>query len=143
MARKLTPKMNEEVKVNEEAEVVDVAEVEVVISEDEDTAELPEDEELDVAEDIVIEDQEEKEEPTEYNVGIPALDKKMDVSIDAEALKVVVPEPVAPKNERVRMRVKHACNIGGEFYEFEAGQCYNVPGNVKRILNKAGKLSPL
>lgn len=46
-------------------------------------------------------------------------------------------------NVRIRMAKKHVCFIGGTRYFLEAGQCYNVPANVKDILNRAGLLSPL
>lgn len=44
---------------------------------------------------------------------------------------------------KIRMRVDHNCNIGTERYYFVKGKVYNVPENVKRILNQAGLLAPL
>lgn len=47
------------------------------------------------------------------------------------------------ENVKIRLRVNHSCNIAGEQYDFKAGKVYTVPKNVKRIMNKAGFLSPL
>lgn len=67
-----------------------------------------------------------------------------------DAPKVEVSEPtvsdtgVKPKeNVKIRLRVDHSCCIAMERYDFKAGRTYNVPKNVKRILNRAGVLSPL
>lgn len=56
---------------------------------------------------------------------------------------VVAEEPKVKGNVRVRMNKDHQCFIGGEHYVLTAGQCYNVPANVKEILNRAGLLAPL
>ena len=47
------------------------------------------------------------------------------------------------KNVRIRMRVDHRCTIAMERYDLKKGQCYNVPENVRNILNNAGLLAPL
>ena len=52
-------------------------------------------------------------------------------------------EPKVTGNVRVRMKKDHSCFIGGEHYVLTAGQCYNVPANVKEILNRADLLAPL
>lgn len=55
----------------------------------------------------------------------------------------VADEPKVKGNVRIRMNKDHSCFIGGEHYVLTAGQCYNVPENVKNILNRAGLLAPL
>lgn len=53
-------------------------------------------------------------------------------------------EKARPKeNVKIRLRKDHSCSIGGEMYDFKAGKVYTVPKNVKKILNRAGFLSPL
>lgn len=53
-------------------------------------------------------------------------------------------EKTRPKeNVKIRLRKDHSCSIGGEMYDFKAGKVYTVPKNVKKILNRAGFLSPL
>lgn len=52
-------------------------------------------------------------------------------------------EVSAEKMVRIRMRVDHNCCIAMERYNLKAGEYYNVPSNVKDILNRAGLLSPL
>ena len=51
----------------------------------------------------------------------------------------------APKEKNVRVRLKKdfEFNFGKERYELKAGQCYNVPVDVKLHLNKFDALSPL
>jgi len=44
---------------------------------------------------------------------------------------------------KIRMRVDHKCCIAMERYDLKAGKTYEVPRNVKNILNKAGLLAPL
>jgi len=56
------------------------------------------------------------------------------------------PETNIPKVEpqvRIRMARDHRCTIAMKFYDLKKGQCYNVPTNVKRVLNNAGLLAPL
>lgn len=68
--------------------------------------------------------------------------KKEDVITDEVILEK--PVPVVPeKKVRVRLSGEHRCCIGGEWYYFKQDKVYNVPENVKTILMKAGKLSPM
>ena len=50
---------------------------------------------------------------------------------------------VAERLVRVMTNENHSCVIGGKRYSFVKGICQNVPVNVKTILKRAGKLSPL
>lgn len=47
------------------------------------------------------------------------------------------------KNVKIRLREDHRCTIAMRQYIFEKGHCYDVPPNVKEILNKRGLLLPL
>ena len=47
------------------------------------------------------------------------------------------------KMVKVKMKDRHKCCIGGEWYYLEEGKQYNVPENVKEVLMKANKLLPL
>ena len=47
------------------------------------------------------------------------------------------------KMVKVKMKDRHKCCIGGEWYYLEEGKQYNVPENVKEVLIKANKLLPL
>ena len=47
------------------------------------------------------------------------------------------------KMVKVKMKDRHKCCIGGEWYYLEQGKQYNVPENVKEVLMKADKLLPL
>lgn len=47
------------------------------------------------------------------------------------------------ENVKIRLRVDHSCCIAMEQYDFKAGKVYTVPKNVKKILNRAGLLSPI
>lgn len=63
------------------------------------------------------------------------------ISVDTTTVKESnIPEE---KNVKIRMRVNHSCTIAMQRYDLKAGQCYNVPVNVKDILNRAGLLAPL
>ena len=46
-------------------------------------------------------------------------------------------------NVRIKMRVDHKCCIAMERYDLKKDKTYNVPENVKKILNDAGLLAPL
>lgn len=46
-------------------------------------------------------------------------------------------------NVRVKMREDHHCTVAMVRYDLKKGQCYNVPENVKRILDEHGLLAPL
>lgn len=53
------------------------------------------------------------------------------------------PPPAPEQNVRIRMARDHRCTIAMKPYDLKKGQCYTVPPNVKRILNRAGLLLPL
>lgn len=74
--------------------------------------------------------------PKEQAMKAPNIEVKSPMS-DPDAFKV-------PKqNVKIRLRVDHSCTIGKESYDFKAGRVYTVPKNVKKVLNRAGLLSPL
>lgn len=83
----------------------------------------------------------------EVNSELEVTPDVVEVEDDNKGLEVdttpVADEPKVKGNVRIRMNQNHHCYIGGENYNLVAGQCYNVPENVKNILNKAGLLSPL
>ena len=64
-----------------------------------------------------------------------------------EDVVVVLEKPeevVAPiKMAKVLMSDNHKCCIGGEWYYLMKDKQYNVPSNVKDVLMRANKLSPL
>ena len=61
--------------------------------------------------------------------------------------EVVIEQPKTAKKPekmvKVKMKDRHKCCIGGEWYYLEQGKQYNVPENVKEVLMKADKLLPL
>lgn len=61
------------------------------------------------------------------------------VEVDLESTEIKKPSGLV----KIRMRTDHKCTIAMERYDLKAGKTYNVPENVKRILNKAGLLAPL
>lgn len=65
----------------------------------------------------------------------------VDTSVVPDSSKI--PEAPENKNVRIKMRVDHRCNVGGELYDLKKGSCYNVPESVKKILNKVEVLAPL
>lgn len=72
-------------------------------------------------------------------VKVEETQKEAEISVDA-----TINEDKKPENKvKIRMRTDHKCTIGGELYQLEAGKTYTVPDSVKKILNKAGLLSPL
>lgn len=95
----------------------------------------------------------------------PVPEKPPETSADPPAPPVVeipeTPAPAEPKVEvnpnpipetniphveprvRIRMVRDHRCNIAMKFYDLKKGQCYDVPDNVKQVLNRAGLLAPL
>lgn len=82
---------------------------------------------------------EEQETAPEVDVTVPDVEEP-EVSVDTSS----VDESKKPENMvKIRMRTNHKCSIGGELYQLDGGKVYTVPENVKRILNKAGLLSPL
>lgn len=103
--------------------------------------------EVTVPENVKVETPEENEKETtapeqetpEVDVTVPDV-KEPEVSVDTSSID----DSKKPENMvKVRMRTNHKCTIGGELYQLESGKVYTVPENVKRILNKAGLLSPL
>lgn len=78
--------------------------------------------------DFGIEEPEKKEEPS-VDVNEEAFEEDSTTYVE----KIV----------KIRMRVDHRCFIAMQRYDLKAGQTYNVPVNVKDILNRAGLLSPL
>jgi hypothetical protein len=64
-----------------------------------------------------------------------------------EEKEVVIEQPKTVKKPekmvKVKMKDRHKCCIGGEWYYLEEGKQYNVPENVKEVLIKANKLLPL
>ena len=76
------------------------------------------------------------------------IEEEVKVEPKKESKKEVVIEQ--PKNTKkpekmvkVKMKDRHKCCIGGEWYYLEQGKQYNVPENVKEVLMKADKLLPL
>ena len=103
--------------------------------------------EVTVPENVKVETPEENEKETtspeqetpEVDVTVPDVEEP-EVSVDTSSID----DSKKPDNMvKVRMRTDHKCTIGGELYQLESGKVYTVPENVKRILNKAGLLSPL
>lgn len=103
--------------------------------------------EVTVPENVKVETPEESEkeitapeqETPEVDVTVPDVEEP-EVSVDTSSID----DSKKPENMvKVRMRTDHKCTIGGELYQLESGKVYTVPENVKRILNKAGLLSPL
>ena len=66
---------------------------------------------------------------------------QVDTSVLTPDPENIPPEP--EKNVRIRLREDHKCVIAMKRYVFQKGKCYDVPPNVKRVLNKRGLLSPL
>lgn len=67
-------------------------------------------------------------------------EKTLDVEVDPEATEKSVRKE---GNVRIRMREDHKCCIAMVRYDLKKGQTYNVPENVKTILDKRGLLAPL
>lgn len=81
-------------------------------------------------------------------VSEPEEDTQQDVVVDQNVIEIEPEEEeeeveASEKMVRIRMRVDHNCCIAMERYNLKAGEYYNVPSNVKDILNRAGLLSPL
>ena len=71
-------------------------------------------------------------------------EEKPSITFNAEEATVEEEKiPVAEKLVRVMTNENHSCVIGGKRYSFVKGVCQNVPANVKTILKRADKLSPL
>ena len=80
---------------------------------------------------------------TKKEVEIDVLDVVPVAEIEVDTEAITVKEDNQPKIARIRMRVDHKCCVAMERYDLKAGKTYNVPENVKDILNKAGLLAPL
>lgn len=82
----------------------------------------------------------------EVSVEIPEEKEETDgIEVDPEALvvdEVKIPEE-KDKKVKIRLRVDHHCSIAMVRYDFKAGKVYDVPVNVKLILDNAGLLAPL
>lgn len=65
---------------------------------------------------------------------------KVNVTVSADSVDTF---KMPKQNVKIRLRSNHSCTIGKESYEFKAGKVYTVPKNVKKVLNRAGLLSPL
>lgn len=78
-------------------------------------------------------------------VEIPEVENntKSDIEVDVKKAEVKKENIPVKDSVKIRMRVDHKCVIAMERYDLKAGKTYNVPSNVKRILNKAGVLAPL
>ena len=89
-----------------------------------------------------VEKSESVEETKEETVEVePEVSAEPVISVDTTTVKESnIPEE---KNVKIRMRVNHSCTIAMQRYDLKAGQCYNVPVNVRDILNRAGLLAPL
>lgn len=69
--------------------------------------------------------------------------KKAEVEVDVKGSAVKESEK-PQKNVRIKLSTNHRCCIGGEWYNFQAGTCYNVPASVKEVLMRVeGLLLPL
>ena len=70
-----------------------------------------------------------------------------EVKVEEPKKEVVIEQPKTVKKPekmvKVKMKDRHKCCIGGEWYYLEQGKQYNVPENVKEVLMKADKLLPL
>lgn len=72
--------------------------------------------------------------------------KAPEVGIEEPVVIIEKPvEVIAPpvKMVKVLMADNHKCCIGGEWYYLMKDKQYNVPSNVKDVLMRANKLSPL
>ena len=88
----------------------------------------------------IVEVEETVESTEEVTVETEEIEENKGLEVDTTP---IAEEPKVKGNVRIRMNKDHSCFIGGEHYVLTAGQCYNVPANVKEILNRAGLLAPL
>ena len=79
--------------------------------------------------------EEEKEVETTVEADVSA-----EVEVDVKATEKSVRKE---GNVKIRMREDHRCTIAMVRYDLKKGQSYNVPENVKRILEEHGLLAPL
>lgn len=81
-----------------------------------------------------------KVEGVEVNVPDTTPTKENTVEVNTDAITSSVRKE---GNVRIRMREDHRCFIGGSRYNLIKGHTYDVPENVKTILDKRGLLAPL
>ena len=68
---------------------------------------------------------------------------KVEPTVEEVKIEQVKSTKRPEKMVKVKMKDRHKCCIGGEWYYLEQGKQYNVPENVKEVLMKADKLLPL
>lgn len=156
MAKKLTKNQQVEVKTEVAKETATV----VAPTEEQKSVEVPAKEDAVVVdgeepktegapEEPVEEPKTEEPEETEETEDEEGAGETPIITIDTEKkedeVTVKPTETVSKKAQmvKIRMRTNHKCFIGGEWYYLNEGKCYNVPENVKRILDGAGLLAPL
>ena len=93
---------------------------------------------------VVFTDDVEVKNPKDVKPKPPKPQKKVEILGD----NISPSDPYEIKEEkqekvRIRMREDHQCTIAMVRYSFKKGRCYDVPPNVKNILNKRGLLDPL
>jgi uncharacterized protein YaiE (UPF0345 family) len=76
-------------------------------------------------------------------VNDTTMDVQKETAENEVFMNLEAPTSVPFKMVKVKTSVNHRCSIGGEWYDFVAGKCYNVPESVKKTLLKAGILAPL
>lgn len=96
----------------------------------------------------VTQEVEDKVEEQEVEVEIPNMKvsepEEQEVNEPEVEVDLSVTEAKRPSGfVKIRMRTDHKCCIAMERYDLKAGKTYNVPENVKEILNNAGLLAPL
>ena len=127
--------LDEKVSTPVDVTPVDVTDDVVDETETSKTDETEIDEVEETASDVVV------DEPTDIEIEVDEPSKD-DVEVSVE--DAVVNTAKKPNgNVKIRMRVDHKCCIAMERYDLKADKVYTVPENVKKILNKAGLLSPI
>lgn len=115
-----------------------------------------------MAKEIIVDEVKEVKKPTNKKIAKKeevVVEKKEEVVVEEapkgtvekllnnkkEEVVVIKEEPKEKPQTTVRILLNqdHKCNIGGNWYCFKKDKHYNVPENVKAILMRAGKLSPL
>lgn len=71
------------------------------------------------------------------------VEPKVSAGFDESVAETPVTTTGNKKLCRVRLAKSHSCTIGGTTWRFEKDKVYDVPPNVKRILNKGDLLRPL
>jgi hypothetical protein len=92
-------------------------------------------------------EQEDNDVPIESETSAPESKEETPAPIVETPAPVVMidtaPKSAPDRNVKIRVGRNHSCSIGGTSYHFEAGKVYNVPLNVKKILEKVDLLKPL